>query len=297
MNFFAHQDRARRGSRYYTLLTSVIVLGPALLWGLSTETIDDVGWAEICVAMLLFISVSYWFLNRKLKDGGSAIAERYGGYLISLDPHENDRWLLDIVEEMAIASGSPVPMVYLLDADGINAFAAGRTPQDAVIAVTYGAAAILDREEMQGVIAHLFSAIHSNDMRLDTRMKGVHLGSGLLVLIIGLSSASLLPVGLGWIFLMFLAMSRVRRQRKYLADAAAAQFTRNPQSVASALRKIGGHEYGALIGYRDKEDCPQMFFATPFKNLEQRLDSPYPPLEKRIWRLDPDWDGEYPEVP
>ena len=72
MNFFAHQDRARRGSRYYTLLTSVIVLGPALLWGLSTETIDDVGWAEICVAMLLFISVSYWFLNRKLKDGGPA---------------------------------------------------------------------------------------------------------------------------------------------------------------------------------------------------------------------------------
>lgn len=297
MNFFSHQDRARRGSRYYTLLTSVIVLGPALLWGLSTETIGGVSWAEICVAIPLFMLVSYWFLNRKLKDGGSAIAERYGGYLISLDPHEDDRWLLDIVEEMAIASGSPVPMVYLLDADGINAFAAGRTPQDAVIAVTYGAAAILDREEMQGVIAHLFSEIHNNDMRLDTRMNAIHLGSGLLFLIIGLSSPSALIVGLGWFLLIVLAMSRVRRQRKYLADAAAAQFTRNPQSVASALRKIGGHEYGALIGYRGKEDSDQIFFATPFKNLEQSLDSPYPPLEKRIWRLDPDWDGEYPEVP
>lgn len=205
--------------------------------------------------------------------------------------------MLDIVEQMAIASGNPVPLVYLLDTRGVNAFAAGRTPQDSAICLTLGALYILNYEEVQAVVAHLFSQIYNNDMRVDTRMTGVYLGIACLALLIGLAGGFMFVVGMGWIYLAFLAMSRVLRHRKYLADASAAQFTRNPQSVASALKKIGGYEYGSVISCREQEDFLQMFFAMPYDELGKRLASPHPPLKKRIRRLDPDWDGEYPDVP
>ncbi len=300
MNFFDHQDRARRSAVYRMLLTIAIVLSPVIFGTCVWAQIDEADWqvpVVICGVMLPFMAAGYWYQNRKLKGGGSAIAERFGGYLISLDPHEDDRWLLDIVEQMAIASGNPVPLVYLLDTRGVNAFAAGRTPQDSAICLTLGALYILNYEEVQAVVAHLFSQIYNNDMRVDARMTGVYSGIACLALLIGLAGGFMFVVGMGWIYLAFLAMSRVLRQRKYLADASAAQFTRNPQSVASALKKIGGYEYGSVISCREQEDFLQMFFAMPYNGLGKRLVSPHPPLKKRIQRLDPDWDGEYPDVP
>ncbi|NCE93506.1 M48 family metalloprotease [Pseudomonas sp. L13] len=296
MNFFEHQDRARRNAGYRILLTTIILLTPAVLVSLFLTTIGVAGSYALliaCLVILSFIALCCWYQTRKLRGGGSPIAEKLGGTLISLDPHEDDRWLLDIVEEMAIASGSPVPRIYILNVRGINAFAAGRTPQDSVIGVTYGALAILNREEIQAIVAHLLCKIHNNDMRDDARMTGIYIAIACLSLL----SGYLLPFGLGWAYLVFLGMSRVLRQRKYLADAAAAQFTRNPQSVASALTKIGGYEYGSLIGCKETEEFLQMFFAAPYEDLGKRLVSPHPPLEKRIRRLDLEWDGEYPDVP
>ncbi|RZI19333.1 M48 family metalloprotease [Pseudomonas orientalis] len=296
MNFFEHQDRARRNAVYRILLTTIILLTPAVLVSLFLTTIGVAGWYALLIAGLVIFSLfalCCWYHTRKLRGGGSHIAENLGGTLISLNPQEDDRWLMDIVEEMAIASGSPVPRVYLLNVRGINAFAAGRTPQDSVIGLTYGALTILNREEIQAVVAHLLCKIHNNDMRGDARMTGIYFA----IVFLSLFSGYLLLLGLGWAYLVFLGMSRVLRQRKYLADAAAAQFTRNPQSVAGALKKIGGYEYGSLIGFKETEEFLQMFFAAPYEDLGKRLVSPHPPLNKRIRRLDPEWDGEYPDVP
>jgi len=301
MNFFEHQARARRNVAYRMALTTGVLLSPALLGTIvSLVVFGEVQWYEpllACAVMLPFIAVGYWYQVRKLRGGGSAIAEKLGAFLISQQLDDNDRWVVEIVEEMAIASGSPVPKVYLLDKRGINAFAAGRTPQDSVIVVTLGALYILNYEEIRAMVAHLFSQIQNNDMRVDAQMTGVYLGIIWLALLIGAANAFIFIIGVSWAYLVFLAMSRVIRQRKYLADAAAVQFTRNPQSVSSALKKIGGYEYGSLMGCDESEDFLAMYFAAPFKKLGERLIAPHPPLEKRIRRLEPGWDGEYPNVP
>ncbi|WHT79265.1 M48 family metalloprotease [Pseudomonas rhodesiae] len=294
MNFFEQQDRAKRRSTYRMLLTSALLLSPAIVSSLFLTT--PVQWHDVlmvCVAILPFIAVGYWYQWHMLKGGGSAIAEKLGGYLLNHDCDEDERWLLDVVEEMAIASGSPIPLVYILDVHGVNAFAAGRTPQDSVIGVTYGAAVILNRDEMQAVVAHLFCNIQNNDMRVYARMFGIYLGTICLAML----SGYLIVIGFCWAYLVYLSMSRVLRQRKYLADAVAAQFTRDPQSVASTLKKIGGYEYGSWIGCDENENFLSIFFATPYKGLVERWGSPFPPLEKRIRRFDPHWNGEYPNVP
>lgn len=306
MNFFENQDRARRSAAYCVMLSIAVVLSPPTLWALRSAWGGEVNWYEtlaIFIVMLPFIAAGCWYQNRKISGSAKTIAEECGGYLISLNPQEDDRWLLDIVEEMAIASGSPVPMVYVLDREGINAFSAGYTAQDSAIGVSYGATVILNREEMQALVAHLFCQIHNNDIRVDARMTGVFTGAVCLAFLTalagggGATSGYLFIIGSGWAYLVYLAMSRIMRQRKYLADATAAQFTRNPQSVASMLMKIGGYEYGSLLGCNDTEDFLPMFFAAPYQKLARRLVSPHPPLDERIRRIDPSWDGEYPDVP
>ncbi|WP_339434625.1 M48 family metalloprotease [Pseudomonas orientalis] len=308
MNFFEHQDRARRNAIYRVLLVTVIVLTPALFGVFLSTWFDEIHWYEpllISAVILPFIAAGYWFQGRKLKKGGSAIAESFGGVLISAEPVAQDnRWLLDIVEEMAIASGSHVPLVYMMNQGCINALAAGRTPKDSVICVTFGATLMFNREEMQAVVAHLFSQIHNNDMRSDARMTGVYLGVAWFTLLLlpvaasGVIGASLFFLAGGWAYLTYFAMSRVNRERKFLADATAAQFTRHPQSVASALMKIGGHPPSSFLTCcKETENFLPMFFAAPFRKFSQRSISPHPPLAKRIARLYPEWDGEYPDVP
>lgn len=251
-----------------------------------------------------------------LSGGGTTVAESLGGRLISqttTDLHE--RKVLNVVEEMAIASGTPVPPVYLMDhEEGINAFAAGYTPSDAVIGVTRGTIAYLTREELQGVIAHEFSHILHGDMRLNLRLIGVLHG----ILLIGLigyyilrsvrggsskNAGAILGLGLGLLVIGYagtffgnLIKASVSRQREFLADASAVQFTRNKEGIAGALKKIGGHSYGSELDTPEAPSMSHAYFSTGVSSFLQSVFATHPPLDVRIKRIEPRWDGIFPVV-
>ncbi|HEY7819346.1 MAG TPA: M48 family metallopeptidase, partial [Vicinamibacteria bacterium] len=280
---------------------------------------------------LLVVAAGSLYKIWRLSDGGHTVARLLGGRPV--DPNTTDpseRRLLNVVEEMAIAAGLPVPTVYLLDKEeGINAFAAGFTPQDAVLGVTRGTVALLNREELQGVVAHEFSHIFNGDMTLNLRLMGVLHGILVIALIgyfilrstLRASSSSrkggaavlALPVlgitliGIGYIGVFFgrVIKSAVSRQREFLADASAVQFTRNAHGVAGALKKIGGLDQGSLVMSPHAEQASHFFFsdgklgkvrmalagATHFAFL-----ATHPPLAERIRRVDRSWNGAYPKV-
>jgi Zn-dependent protease with chaperone function/uncharacterized tellurite resistance protein B-like protein len=284
------------------------------------------GWVSVVVLTVLLVGTSYklWQLSR----GGAAVAELLGGRLLSLNPSDPDeRRLLHLVEEMAIASGLPVPDVYLLDEEsGINAFAAGDDASAAVIGVTFGALKLLNRDELQGMVAHEFSHILNGDMRLRTRLIGwLHGILGLVVLgrILSLSFLNrartadgervgpifhpvFLPAFvLGWIcmiagsfgaFFARLIKSAVSRQREYLADAAAVQFTRNPDGLVGALKKIGGLGRRSLIGAARAEEASHLYFSDGMSQRWFGFLATHPPLTERIQRIDSSFDGKYPAV-
>jgi len=231
------------------------------------------------------------------------------------------RRLRNVVEEMAIASGVPVPEIYVLEEEsGINAFAAGFTPGDAAIAVTRGTLELLEREELQGVIAHEFSHILNGDMRLNIRMMGVLFG----ILVLGLigrlivrgsyhssivssrrkgGSSGIMFIGLGllilgWIGVFFarIIKAAVSRQREFLADASAVQFTRQTDGIANALKKIGGYSRHSYIQGADPEEISHMLFAGGIANLTSLL-ATHPPLTERIQALDPSFrEDDYPDI-
>jgi hypothetical protein len=222
---------------------------------------------------------------------------------------------------MAIASGVPVPEIYVMEEEsGINAFAAGFTPGDAAIAVTRGTLELLEREELQGVIAHEFSHILNGDMRLNIRMMGVLFG----ILVLGLigrlivrgsyhssivssrrkgGSSGIMFIGLGllilgWIGVFFarIIKAAVSRQREFLADASAVQFTRQTDGIANALKKIGGYSRHSYIQGADPEEISHMLFAGGIANLTSLL-ATHPPLTERIQALDPSFrEDDYPDI-
>jgi Zn-dependent protease with chaperone function len=256
---------------------------------------------------------SLWKINQ-LKAGGNVVAESLGGRL--LDSNSNDaqeRMLLNVVEEMAIAAGTPVPAVYLLDNEyGINAFAAGFTPNDAVIGVTRGSLEQFTRDELQGVIGHEFSHILNGDMRMNITLMGwLHgilciylIGRGLIELGRGDSEGSnafaffgLALIGLGGSGLFFgrLMQSAVSRQREYLADASAVQFTRNPQGIASALEKVGGS--GSKINASYAQASSHMFFGSVLSSWwSNDWFATHPPIGQRIMRVQGLQAGDYAGV-
>ena len=251
------------------------------------------------------------------------VAEQLGGRRLNPDsPVPLEQQLLNVVQEMAIASGTSTPPVYLMDNEpGINAFAAGFTPSDAVIGVTRGTAERLTRDELQGVIAHEFSHILNGDMRLNIRLIGLLHG----ILIIGIlgyfvlrmtafsgyrrsrsrqenSALPLLALGAGLMAVGFfgtlfgnLIKAAVSRQREFLADASAVQFTRHPEGIAGALKKIGGWTAGASVLNPNAPEASHMFFGRATLGVSG-LFSTHPPLAERIRRIDPSWDGTLPEV-
>jgi Zn-dependent protease with chaperone function len=259
-----------------------------------------------------------------LSGGGHTVADLLGGRLLSSDTTDPiERRLLNVVEEMAIASGTPVPPVYLLEREtGINAFAAGYAPTDAVIGVTRGCAQHLSRDELQGVLAHEFSHILNGDMRLNIRLMGVLFG----ILLIGLTGWIILRsqmgvrygarddrkggnplplIGLalyviGYIGVFFgnLIKAAVSRQREYLADASAVQFTRNPDGIAGALKKIGALAEGSRVQNPEAAEASHMFFGNAVAGIGTffGLLSTHPPLTERIRRIDPSFDGDYSKV-
>lgn len=271
------------------------------------------------------VIVASVFRHLSLSQGGRAIAESLGGRQLPPNSKDRDeRRVLNVVEEMAIAAGLPVPPVYVIDEDGINAFAAGYSPDDAVIGVTRGTLEMLDRDELQGVIGHEFSHILNGDMRLNIRLMSVLFG----ILVIGVIGRSLLlsrprrgfsqssgsrrggaaqiaVLGIalllvGYIGTFFgnMIKAAVSRQREFLADASAVQFTRNPAGLAGALRKIGALTAASTVRDGRAEEMSHMFFG-PVGGARSRLFSglaTHPPLEDRIRAVDPAWDGKFPPV-
>jgi Zn-dependent protease with chaperone function len=259
------------------------------------------------------------FKVSELSAGGHVVAESLGGR--PLDPNTatgQQRKVLNVVEEMAIASGTPVPPVYLIDESGINAFAAGYTPDDAVIGVTRGAVETLSRDELQGVIAHEFSHILNGDMRLNIRLMGIIFG----IVVIGAMGAAVMRAGayssygrrsrkdnsalvlillglaltvIGFIGAFFgrAIKAAVSRQREYLADASAVQFTRNPDGIAGALKKIGGWADASTLKHPNAGEVSHMLFGSGVIMEFGSLMSTHPPLEDRIRRIDPSFDGKF----
>ena len=348
MNFFEHQDQAKRKSGvlvfYFLLAVLVIassVYGAAvLIFYLAIKNNQDAGgyynlheqysfilepkmFFIIFGSTLVFILLGSLFKILMLKRGGKKVAEMLGGRLIhpsTNDPHE--KRVMNIVEEMAIASGVPVPPVYLLeDEEGINAFAAGFSTSDAVIGVTRGCITLLKRDELQGVIAHEFSHILNGDARLNLNLIGlVHgilllaLTGRILVRATGRSSSrssskkgnsggaiilfglALLVVGYIGVFFGKLIKSAVSRQREYLADASAVQFTRNPQGISGALKKVGGFSKGSKIENPKAEEASHLFFSNGLGKSFSSLLATHPPLSERISRIDPSFKGTYDAV-
>jgi Zn-dependent protease with chaperone function len=300
---------------YYGLTVFIVV---ALIHGLSYGLLGVVDLRSHLFLMwtiLSIIGVGTLIRMHQLKGGGKAIAEMLGGKLISPNTTKpRERRLLNLVEEMALASGIPVPSVYLLEDEiSINAFAAGLTPQEAVIGVTDGALKKLNREELQGVIAHEFSHIFNGDMRLNLRLVSVLSGimaiynlGAILVRSFRLSGGSRNNRGGGQIILLGLLMmaigsigaiaarilkAAISRQREFLADATAVQYTRNPEGIGKALLKLRDQS-AYLMRSSHAEEVSHMFFGSAIHF--GRILATHPPLPERVKRIHPRLLEEYP---
>ncbi|MDJ0653421.1 MAG: M48 family metallopeptidase [Xanthomonadales bacterium] len=328
MNFFAHQDRARKRTRWlvlvFILAVVCIVLAVDLvvlvvMANMNSEGLAVPTWSWIqnnpmvlvwsSAIVLAGILGATLFKLAVLSGGGGVVARSMGGTLVSGDVTEpRRRQLRNVVEEIAIASGVPVPEVYVLESEeSINAFAAGYAPGDAAVAVSRGALEKLNRSELQGVIAHEFSHIFNGDMRLNIRLMGILFG----ILMIGLAGrqimrasyysrssrkegAPLVFVGLaltaiGYIGLFFghVIQAAVSRQREFLADASAVQFTRDPDGVSGALKKIAAFSGHGRMEAADAEEVGHMLFAD---GVGRMVFATHPPLDDRIRAIDPHFD-------
>lgn len=318
MDFFSAQDHARRNSRWLILwfalavsgiIASVYVVTALALHYFTHDPYSPASpWSlELFLVVLfgvggLIAAGSAWKIAILARRGGARIAEELGGRLVErATAHPLERRLVNVVEEMAIASGVPAPPVYVLDEErGINAFAAGANIDEAIVAVTRGALEQLSRDELQGVIAHEFSHILNGDMRLNLRLIGVL--HGILVLTLAgrtlmrggrgggrnggafvISGAMLVAAGYLGTLCGKIIKAGVSRQREYLADASAVQFTRNPQGIAGALARIAGA--GSTVEHPRAEEASHMFFGTSARF--SRLLATHPPIDDRIRRIDP----------
>jgi Zn-dependent protease with chaperone function len=316
MDFFERQDEARRHTKFLVFyfaaavlsLVVVINIAVSLLLGVLVigQKAELLFW--ITLGTLVVILAGSVFKTLQLASGGSAVADLLGGRLIDSRTNDADeRKLLNVVEEMSIASGVPVPQVYVMDDEpGINAFAAGHSTSDAAISVTRGCMHLLSRDELQGVIAHEFSHILNGDMRLNLRLMGLVFGILCLTVIgrvlirtrgrknpLPLVGLTLIVVGWAGVFFGRLIQAAVSRQRELLADAAAVQFTRNPAGLSGALKKIGGLSYGSRIESPHAEEASHLFFAN---GLGNSFFATHPPLTERIRALDPSFDGKFMRV-
>ncbi|TVQ24691.1 MAG: peptidase M48, partial [Leptolyngbya sp. DLM2.Bin15] len=338
MNFFEHQDRAKQTTLYLLGLFAIALMGMTLLlYGLALIVFHDAEqpfriWNPglLMLATLIVVGVvggSSAVKWQALQGGGKVVAEDLGGQLVHPDTADAaQQRLLNVVEEMAIASGISVPAVYLLAQErSINAFAAGLTPENAVIGVTQGSLEQLSRDELQGVIGHEFSHILNGDMRMNLRLIGVLHGI-LLIYLAGRMMYSRGMIGIAallhgahrqssrsspsssqsrrvsrshWLGLGLMAVgglglicgrlikSAISRQREFLADASSVQFTRNPSGLSGALRKIGGYKAGSSIQVVGVEEASHLFFGEALKlAFWQGIFATHPPLQQRIQRIE-----------
>lgn len=304
MNFWEAQRRAKKKTAFYLFCFVALTLIVAALVEWAMRTFDPEGYQpQLPILGALFLTFTFtvagfYYLIYK-RQGGRYVAETLGAKEVSSDTRDfKERQLLNIVQEIALAAGLPVPPVYILPSEGINAFAAGVTPSNAAIAVTRGALYHLNRDELQGVLAHEFGHVSNGDMLISMRLAAMVMGFFILFYL-GLRLASIPmqsrddkkgnPIAIAILILIIagsltyffgsILRSLVSRQREYLADASAVQYTRNPHGLSGALRKIltldihdmpkSGIAYSHL--YFDDSGSPwDWLFAT------------HPPLKKRI---------------
>lgn len=344
MDFFSHQDKARRKTGLLVLLMLLAVVSLVAITvaavvitlaffdarlpaGVSLDQRLAYAWSLLDVqlagttalSVVGLVALGSLYKHFQLRGGGRAVAESLGARkLIADDPAiaPDERQVLNLVQEMAIAAGAPTPDVYLMEDDAINAFAAGHTPQDAVIGITRGCINQLDREAMQGVIAHEFSHIMHGDMRINLRLvaalhgilliglAGYYLmrvaplrrrtsskdNSALVMLVIALV---LIVIGFAGTFFGNMIKAAISRQREYLADASAVQYTRNPNGITKALKQIGANATGSRLSATHAPDFSHMFFGQAIGGSLTSLLATHPPIEARIRRLDPAWDGAF----
>jgi len=314
MNFFERQAQARRNTTRLVVLFALAVVGIVVAVDLGVLLVFGGDPAMLAMSTLLalgVIGIGSLYRVASLRGGGEPIAQQMGGVPVPEDTTDlHLRRLRNVVEEMSIASGVPVPKIYVMEHEaGINAFAAGYSPSDAVIAVTRGALDRLNRDELQGVIAHEYSHILNGDMRLNIRLIGVLFG----ILMLGLIGRKILQHGgrvrgrgampvlvgaliallVGYVGLFFGRMIKagVSRSREVLADASAVQFTRQTSGLAGALKKIGGLHDGARLGERaDAEEVSHMLFGDGIGL--RGLFATHPPLLQRIQALEPSFKAE-----
>ena len=352
MDFFEAQDRAKKRTNWLVFLFALAVAG-TVLGGYASAMLaidysgdfsrgrssryqhqslqmTDRSWWDprvflgVTLGTFTVVGLASLYKWSQMRDGGSAIAEMVGGRAVDLKTTDlRERKLLNVVEEMSIASGIPMPAVYVLeDEPGLNAFAAGLTTADAAVAVTRGTLDKLTRDELQGVIAHEFSHILNGDMRLNVRITSVVFG----ILVIGLmgrgilqslgqgrirsggkkdnSVVVLLAIGLALLIIGYVGyffgrmiQAAVSRQREFLADASAVQFTRNPGGITGALKKIGGYALGGTMINNHAGEIGHFFIAQAFRSNFGGLWATHPPLDERIRAVDPAWDGKLFDPP
>ncbi len=329
LGFFEHQDRARTRTTVLVVYFAIsIVCIVAAVYVASVFIVyksnsnppvgypppafvlwDPTIFLYAVVGTLSIVIVGGVYKIAALAKGGSAVAESLGGRL--LIPHSMDvseQQLRNVIEEMAIASGMPIPAIYILDDEpGINAFAAGHTPTDAAIGVTHGCMTLLNREELQGIIGHEFSHIANGDMRLDMRIMGILFGIVCLSVIgqvliysrggrgrnpLLLLGFALIVIGAIGVFFGRLIQAALSRQREFLADASSVQFTRNPAGLSAALQKLG--VIGSMVNSAHAGEASHMFFGNGMDtSFMGATFATHPPLAERILAIDPSWDGTF----
>ena len=337
MDFFARQDQARRKTKWLVLYfaLAVVLLVVAVYFvaliafagiqaeqhhGYADPPVQFVLWnpriflgATLGVLAVIFIGSAY--KTKELAAGGSAVATLMGGRLVSQTTTDaNERKLLNVVEEMSIAAGVPMPQVYVLQNErGINAFAAGHTTGDAAIGVTRGCIELLSRDELQGVIGHEFSHVLNGDMRLNLRLIGIIFGLLCLATIgrillntrsgnsrdknaLPIFGLALIVLGAIGVFFGRLIQAAVSRQREFLADASSVQFTRNPGGLSGALQKIGRYSFGSKLESDHAPDLCHMFFGNGLNDSLFGAMATHPPIPDRIHAIDPTWDGKFPPL-
>jgi len=345
MNFFGYQEQARKNTAMLVLLFAVavilvtiavyfaVVIGVAIgqVFAMDSRTgftgfSDSELWSwnlffwSCGITLAVILGGSAWRIRSLSEGGGAAVARMLGGSRLPMASREPlNRRLLNVVEEMAIASGLPVPSVFILPQSGINAFAAGFTPSDTVIGITQGAVELLNRDQLQGVVAHEFSHILNGDSAMKMRMMGLLYGITLVsdtgialltmkrsvrysrdrgthpaLIVIGLL---LFVVGTVGVVAADLIKRAVSRQREFLADASAVQFTRNPTGIAGALKIIGGYKEGSTVNHAAAGQASHFFFGNALKSWYAKdWWATHPPLEERIRRIEPGFKGKFEKV-
>lgn len=333
MDFFTQQEKARKKTGLLVLFFFLAVLliisaiyGAISMVLLSNHSINSPFQPGILLGVvagtLLIVGGGSLFKINQLREGGNAVATMLGAVPVSLDTKNlKEKQLLNVVEEMAIASGAGMPAVFVLEEPGINAFAAGWKTNDAVVCVTRGCLETLTRDELQGVVAHEFSHLLNGDMRLNIKLMGIIFG----ILVIGqigywvlrgsgsgtrvrskdknsgggaiiAIAIALLVIGYIGVFFGNLIKAAVSRTREYLADSSAVQFTRNPIGIAGALKKIGAVTDGSRISHHNASQASHMFFANGLSGFWSNIFATHPPLEKRIRCIDPAFNGDFSQI-